>query len=127
MRCLLRLLLIAAACFCLSHCASKAAAPQTPAPKVEWYVAARDPLTYCPKGHVLPRTGTRRNAGDGYVYLADHSARFYIPRGCLAHRKQALELRTQSKSIIRRSGETAATVISSLLSLTLFTASGLAR
>lgn len=90
-------------------------------------MAARDPLTYCPKDHALPANGSRRNAGDGYVYLADHSARFYIPRDCLAHRKQALEWRTQSKSIIRRSGETAATVVSSLLSLTVFTASGLAR
>ena len=126
MRFVHHLLLAAAACVLLAHCASDAP-PAPPASKVEWYVASKEPLTYCPQGHRLPQPGTSEMIGAEYVYLADRSARFHIPRGCMAHREQALELRQQSKSMMQKTGEVTGGMIKKLLSFIVLTASQLPR
>jgi len=59
-----------------------------------WHVAAKEPLTFCPQGHSLPPDALRYRGE--YVYLADRTARFYIPDGCSLERQQALELSASS-------------------------------
>lgn len=89
--------------FALISCGS-APRPAPPAPasaatveSAGWYVASRDPLTFCPKGHALP--GVKFGIIDGeYVYLADRSSRFFVPAGKDAqyYRNQALIAREAS-------------------------------
>jgi hypothetical protein len=62
------------------------------APRVEWYLASKDPPTYCPVGHALPQRGSAEEARAQYITLADRPTRYYIPPGCDAHRKLALRL-----------------------------------
>lgn len=71
--------------------------PTTSLDNAGWYVASKEPLTFCPKGHNLP--GVKFGILDGeYVYLADRSSRFYIPTGKYAqyYRNQALIARDAS-------------------------------
>jgi hypothetical protein len=86
------------------QCAHRTPTPQPPV-RIEWYVASREPLTYCPKGHQMPQAGTSEMIGTEYVYLADRKTRFHIPRGCQAHREQALEWRENSKDDLTRTKE----------------------
>lgn len=72
-------------------------------PKIEWYVASKDPLTLCPRGYRLPHHffGT-------YVFLADRSQRFYIPDECPPEvEKQALALREASLRLAEKNRGTA--------------------
>lgn len=96
--------LAALTCLLLAQCVHQPVATE-PEDPVEWYVASREPLTYCPKGHQLPRPGTVEMIGAEYVYLADRKTRFHIPQGCMAHRNQALELREASKDDLTRTKE----------------------
>lgn len=86
----------------LTHCAHPQANPESAKPEigppVEWYIAQRDPLTYCPKGHQLPPSRAVFGPAPIYVYLADRTTRFYIPPRATSHQQQALELRQLSKS-----------------------------
>lgn len=86
----------------LSHCAHRPPAPDSTISRkespLEWYVAQRDPLTYCPQGHKLPPPRAAYGPAPTYVYLADRSTRFYIPPGAARHHEQALELRRLSES-----------------------------
>jgi hypothetical protein len=91
-------------CLLLAQCVRGPVKPDPAAP-VDLYVASREPLTYCPKGHQLPRPDTGERIGAEYVYLADRKTRFYIPHGCMAHRNQALELREASKDDLTRTKE----------------------
>ena len=92
---IMRACLLLAGCLLLSHCAQREpAAPPSP-DQVEWYIARKEPLTFCPKGQHLPDQ-TVPSWGDEYVYLADRRTRFYIPPKHLGHRSQALALRQAS-------------------------------
>lgn len=86
-------------CLVVASCKS-APQPPPPAASVEsagWYVASKEPLTFCPKGYKLPGVQFGRLDGE-YVYLADRSSRFYVPVGKDAqfYRKQALVAREAS-------------------------------
>jgi len=80
----------------LSHCAHWKASSV----KIAWYVASKTPYTFCPVGHRLPSSGSAEAKHAEYVYLADRSARFYIPRGLSSEKmlKQALAVRLASFS-----------------------------
>ncbi|MBE7497169.1 MAG: hypothetical protein HS117_19685 [Verrucomicrobiaceae bacterium] len=91
--------LLPVTCLALAQCSGSRATSVAPAPKVEWYIATKEPLTYCPTGHKLPVPDTAAARGAEYIYLADRTTRFHIPPGCMAHRREALALREDSKSV----------------------------
>lgn len=97
-----RLLYALQAAIVLVHCAHPSGSTESVKPgkgsSVEWYIAQRDPLTYCPTGHKLPPPRAPYGSAPAYVYLADRSARFYIPPYAERHQEQALQLRQLSKS-----------------------------
>lgn len=74
--------------------------PQKALAQTQWYEATREPLTYCPKGHVLPTPKWGMTTGE-YVYLADRKSRFYIPEGKdhAHYRQQALAVREASLAV----------------------------
>jgi hypothetical protein len=86
----------------LSQCAHSERKPvaEKAAPRDEWYIASKDPLTYCPKGRVLP--ADKSSELSTFVYLADRRTRFYIPPQSGAHLRQALQLRQESLSASQR-------------------------
>lgn len=61
-------------------------------PRVEWYLASKDPPTFSPKGHALPRHGSVEDAQAEYITAQGRPTRYYIPPGCEAHRQLALRL-----------------------------------
>ncbi|HBJ83026.1 MAG TPA: hypothetical protein DDZ88_03960 [Verrucomicrobiales bacterium] len=83
-------------CLLLTQCAHFD--KKTVEPKVhdrsEWYIASKEPLTYCPKGRVLPAANPFEKVT--FVYLPDRRTRFYIPPGDKRHQQQALEWRASS-------------------------------
>lgn len=81
----------------LTQCAHRLET-STPAPtsKVEWYIARKEPLTYCPKGQRLPKKSELPEWGAEYIFLADQRTRFYIPPQHPDHRQQALALKLAS-------------------------------
>jgi len=81
----------------LTQCAHRQeTSKQAPAHKVEWYIASKEPLTYCPKGQRLPKEGELPEWGTEYIFLADRRTRFYIPPQHPHHRQQALALKLAS-------------------------------
>jgi hypothetical protein len=62
------------------------------APRVEWYLASKDPPTYCPVGHALPQRGSAEEARAEYITVPGRPTRYYIPPGCVADRQLALRL-----------------------------------
>ncbi|MDP1587582.1 MAG: hypothetical protein Q8M07_07570 [Prosthecobacter sp.] len=91
------LLISVLACQCLTQCAhpKKSASHPVP-PDAGWYIASKGPLTYCPKGSVLPASS--RHEPGAFVYLAGRRTRFYIPPNAMAHHRQALQMRKASLS-----------------------------
>lgn len=83
---------------CAGHQTTQQSVKHGKVTPVEWYLAQRDPLTYCPKGHKLPPPRAAYGPIPTYVYLEDRSTRFYIPPHAERHQEQALELRHLSKS-----------------------------
>lgn len=86
-----------------------------------WYVAKKEPLTFCPKGYQIP--GMQFGILDGeYVYLADRSSRFFVPKGRDAqfYRQQALVARDASlkdqKGFIARTVESKIAWVSNAMS-----------
>ncbi len=114
------------ACLWLTQCAHRESAVKSPPPKVEWYIASKDPLTYCPKGQHVPQSGSWDAFGAEYVYLSDRSTRFYIPPKYPDHRHQALELRkvslSESQKLSSGTEATMAWVGKTMLRLSLSTA-----
>jgi hypothetical protein len=93
----MRLGVLGMAALALVQCSHGPTAARPQSPKVEWYIACRQPLTYCPVGFEPPlHTGTRKGAD--YVYLADGQTRFYLPPHLPVAREQALQLRRASLS-----------------------------
>lgn len=82
------------ACLGLSHCAHSDQKPAAAAtqPHVGWFLACKNPPTYCPTGHALPRRGSAEEARAEYITLSGRPTRYYIPPGCEAHRQLALRL-----------------------------------
>lgn len=92
----LRLLGVTLVCLLITQCAhsdKKTVAPML-YDRREWYIASQDPLTYCPKGRVLPAANPFEKVT--YVYLPDRRTRFYIPPGDKRHQQQALAWRASS-------------------------------
>ncbi|MDP1588937.1 MAG: hypothetical protein Q8M07_14400 [Prosthecobacter sp.] len=98
---LLRLLVVTLVGLLLTQCAHRdEAAATAAASKAEWYIASKEPLTYCPKGHPFPSDEAE---GASFVYLADRRTRFHIPRhGGALHQQQALKMRQASLSASRK-------------------------
>lgn len=93
--------------------------------KTNWYVASKEPLTFCPKGYSLPKSERSYTVGE-YVYLSDRKTRFFIPIGkdgarC---RKEALAVResslTTEDKMRRRTYNTVEVVSGLLLRLSMF-------
>ncbi len=90
----------------LTHCAHRQETSKpAPAQKVEWYIASKEPLTYCPKGQHLPKEGELPEWGAEYIFLADQRTRFYIPPQHPDHRQQALALKLASDKEPHRLGK----------------------
>lgn len=89
-----RLFAAALAGLSLSQCAHSDPKPVTDlaAPRVEWYLASKDPPTFSPKGYALPRPGSVEEAQAEYITVPGRPTRYYIPPGCVAHRQLALRL-----------------------------------
>jgi len=85
----------------LTQCAHRQEATKpVPTSKVEWYIASKEPLTYCPKGYKIPVTTDDLHSGEEFIYLSDQRTRFYIPtrHPDPRYRQQALALRRASLS-----------------------------
>lgn len=88
----LRFAVVALVCLLLSQCAhSQKSVASKVQDRSERHLASKDPLTYCPKGSVLPAANLFEKIT--FVYLPDRRTRFYIPPGDKRHQQQALEWR----------------------------------
>jgi hypothetical protein len=89
-------------CLGMTACSSQQNSVQQTRPSSDelkgWYVAAKDPLTFCPRGYSLQ--SDRKEYRGEYVYLTDRKTRFFIPPGKdnLACLKQALAAKNASMS-----------------------------
>jgi hypothetical protein len=91
-----RLFAAALAALSLSQCTHSDPKPvaDKAALRTEWYIASQYPLTYCPKGHVLP--AAKRFEQATFVYLPNRRTRFYIPPKDERHKQQALTWRASA-------------------------------
>ena len=115
--------LLSGCCLCFVSCAQTrpkaGATSQANLDKSAWYVAQEEPLTFCPKGHALPKCEWGHTVGE-YVYLEDRKTRFFVPAGAQhAHfRKQALAVREATLSPEfkrRRKSEKAADLVAEVI------------
>lgn len=83
-------------CLSLSQCAQSDKKTTTSPPRVEWHLASKEPPTFSPKGHALPRHGSAEDAQAEYITIPGRPTRYYVPPSCEAHRKLALQLRNQA-------------------------------
>lgn len=84
-------LLPLAVCLLLCQCAhSKKSARESEG--TAWYYASDHPPTYCPKGYSLPKPGSPEAARAEYIQKPDRPTRYYVPEGCVAHRRLAMQL-----------------------------------
>ena len=81
-------------------------------PKIEWYVASRDPLIMCPKGYRFPKNGGT------YVFLTDRRTRYYIPSDCPPEvLEEAFAMRRASRSIATKTKDALESFIEALFDL----------
>ena len=121
-------LTLSVCCLILVSCATQPASEASASAKLEqtnWYVASREPLTFCPKGYTLPEIQYGYLEGE-YVYLSDRQTRFFIPRGKdePRFRKEALVVRESSLSESFKRRRTVDEVVNFVLAVTPLSALG---